>query len=121
MLKKIEKIIDKVTRIAEKENWNVQCEVDEETLTTDFEFSKYTPAGQDFSFRIDMIGANLKQLITNITSYYNDFDVDYETSLWLDEFGHGENGAPYRMRDVLEDMEAAENMIWELRCALVKN
>lgn len=32
----------------------------------------------------------------------------------LDDNGHGRNGAPYRMRDVLEDMEAAEKMIEEL-------
>lgn len=28
--------------------------------------------------------------------------------------GHGRNGAPYRMRAVLEDMEATEKMIEEL-------
>ena len=28
--------------------------------------------------------------------------------------GHGKNGAPYHMRDVLDDMEAVEDMIGEL-------
>ena len=118
MIKKIERIIAKVIDRAEKDGWTVNYEVDEDTLTTNFDFSKYTPAGQDFSFSVDMIGASLSQLVTSIISYYNDFDVDEQTYIWLDEFGHGKNGAPYRMRDVLEDMEAAENMIWELSQSL---
>ena len=58
--------------------------------------------------------ANINSLIENIEEYYEDFDVDYETYIWLDQFGHGRNGAPYRMRAVLEDMEATEKMIEEL-------
>ncbi len=34
--------------------------------------------------------------------------------LWLDGNGHGKNGAPYRMKDVLVDMEAAEGMVCKL-------
>lgn len=58
--------------------------------------------------------ANINSLIENIEEYYEGFDVDYETYIWLDQFGHGRNGAPYRMRAVLEDMEATEKMIEEL-------
>ena len=119
MIKKIEKIIEKVKRKAEKDGWSVTYEHEEDTLTTNFSFAKFTPAGQDFSFSADMIGANFSQLITNIAVYYNEFDVDEQTYIWLDEYGHGKNGAPYRMRDVLEDMEAAQNMIWELRDSLL--
>ena len=50
--------------------------------------------------------------------YYEGFDVDSETYLWLDDNGHGTNGAPYRMRDVLEDMEAAERGIENLLDAI---
>ena len=35
-----------------------------------------------------------------------------------DDNGHGTNGAPYRMRDVLEDMEAAERGIENLLDAI---
>ena len=50
--------------------------------------------------------------------YYEGFDVDSEAYLWLDDNGHGTNGAPYRMRDVLEDMEAAERNIESLLDAI---
>ena len=50
--------------------------------------------------------------------YYNAFDADEETYLWLDDNGHGKNGAPYHMRDVLDDMEAVEDMIGELLGAI---
>lgn len=60
----------------------------------------------------------LDSLITDMENYYDDFDVDEETYLWLDNRGHGKNGAPYRMRDVLEDMEAAEKMVEDLLDAI---
>jgi len=41
-----------------------------------------------------------------------------EAYLWLDSNGHGKNGAPYRMRDVLDDMEEAEKMIETLLDAI---
>lgn len=71
-------------------------------------------AGRDFSFSVEMKCANINSLIENIEEYYEGFDVDYETYIWLDQFGHGRNGAPYRVRAVLEDMEATEKMIEEL-------
>ena len=47
-------------------------------------------------------------------SYYNDFDVSYEAYLWLDNTGHGTNGAPHDMKAVYEDMEECEGFIYEL-------
>lgn len=44
--------------------------------------------------------------------------MDSEAYLWLDSNGHGKNGAPYRMRDVLDDMEEAEKMIEALLDAI---
>lgn len=70
-----------------------------------------TPAGQDFSFPVTMQDDDLDSLIGNIKEYYDNFDVDEEAYLWLDETGHGKNGAPYRMKDVVKDMEEAEKMI----------
>ncbi|MDE6718028.1 MAG: hypothetical protein K2J70_07540, partial [Muribaculaceae bacterium] len=81
---------------------------------TEFEFSKYSPAGQDFSFSATLSDADITTLIDDIENYYEDYDVDYQTYIWLDSFGHGMNGSPYRLRDVLEDMEATEKMIGEL-------
>lgn len=62
--------------------------------------------------------ANINSLIEDIDNYYEGFDVDSETYLWLHQFGHGKRGAPYRMRAVLDDMETTEKMIEELLDAI---
>lgn len=111
-------IIDKITERAESNGWNVSIDTEQEKGIVVFEFSKYTPAGQDFSFSVAMKDNNLDALVADIEEYYEDFDVDSEAYLWLDENGHGKNGAPYRMRDVLADMEAAEKSIENLLDAI---
>ena len=83
-----------------------------------FEFSKYTPAGQDFSFSATMKDNSLDSLVADMKEYYEGFDVDSEAYLWLDKNGHGKNGAPYRMKDVLADMEEAEKNIESLLNAI---
>lgn len=50
-------------------------------------------------------------LIKSVREYYENYDPDEEAYLWIGDDGHGRNGAPYRMRDVLDDMEEAEKMI----------
>ena len=78
-----------------------------------FEFSKFSPAGQDFNIGIDGV-EDIESLVALTYKKYVDFDVSEETYLWLDESGHGKNGAPYDMKDLYEDMEACEQMILEL-------
>ncbi len=102
------RLIKKIVRCAEDKGWNVNIE--RHNGMTIFEFSQFTPAGQDFSFSAAMTANDLDSLIADMEDYYEGFDVDSEAYLWLDGNGHGRNGAPYRMRDVLEDMEAAEGM-----------
>lgn len=75
-------------------------------------FGKYSPAGQDFYFTVD--GGSLEELASNIYAYYENYDVSYETYLWLDKWGHGTNGAPYNMKDLYEDMEVCEQYIYDL-------
>ena len=111
-------IIDKITECAESNGWNVSIDTKQEKDIVVFEFSKYTPAGQDFSFSATMRDNSLDTLVADMEEYYEGFDVDSETYLWLDDNGHGTNGAPYRMRDVLEDMEAAERSIKSLLDAI---
>lgn len=77
-----------------------------------FYFGKYSPAGQDFGFEVE--ADSLYELAEAIYEYYKNYDVSYETYLWLDEWGHGKNGAPYDMKDLYEDMEVCEDMVLEL-------
>ena len=73
------KIIKEVVQCAEANGWHVDAEKHQDKNIVIFEFSQFTPAGQDFFFSAT-----------------------------------GKNGAPYRMKDVLADMEAAEDMVCKL-------
>lgn len=98
-----EKLLDKI----KANGWSISDYGD-----NTFYFSKYSPAGQDFGFEIE--GNDLDEITSNIYQYYDDFDVSYEAYLWLDNTGHGNNGAPYDMKDLYEDMQACEDFIIEL-------
>lgn len=111
-------LIDKIVRCAEDKGWKVDVDFKQGKGLTLFEFSQYTPAGQDFSFTATMKTNHLDSLIIDMKEYYESFDVDSEAYLWLDCNGHGRNGAPYRMREVLDDMEEAEKMIKTLLDAI---
>lgn len=111
-------LTDKIVRCAEDKGWKVDTDTKQSKGLTLFEFSQYTLAGQDFSFRATMKANHLDSLITDMEEYHEGFDVDSEAYLWLDSNGHGKNGAPYRMRDVLDDMEEAEKMIETLLDAI---
>lgn len=102
------KLSKKLTAMIEKADFTINYE--DETCIS---FYKYSPAGQDFFFTIDTEN-NLNSFRDNIFEYYNDYDVSYEASWWLDEEGHGKNGAPYDMKDLYEDIEACEGFIKEL-------
>lgn len=104
------KIYNKVIKTIEGLGFHVEQE------ENGFLISKFSPAGQDFSFEIE--GETLEELINNTYDYYENYDVSYETYLWLDDTGHGTNGAPCDMKDLYEDMEACKEMIYEIYEAL---
>ena len=108
-----EEQIQRITDIAQEKGWSISVE-DENKTSIQFEFQRYTKYGQDFLFNADMQGEDIDSLIANVKEYYEGFDADSEAYLWLDGNGHGKNGAPYRMKDVLADMEAAEGMVCKL-------
>ena len=55
-----------------------------------------------------------------IEAYYENFDPDYEASLWIGPDGHGQRGAPYHIKDIIADMEEAEEMVYGLLKAIRK-
>lgn len=109
MTKEITGLIKKI----EISGWNVQKE---EEFT--YLLSKFSSMGQDFNIVIK--GETVEQLMDDIKQVYDDFDVSYETYLWLDHTGHGVNGAPHEMEDVLNDMKECEQMILELHNELTQ-
>ena len=83
-----------------------RTEINNDTVT----FYKTAPNGLDFSFEVD-IGDDINDFSRNINNTFMNYDVSYETYLWLDNTGHGKNGAPYELEDVLEDIKDCEQYI----------
>ena len=76
------------------------------------EFSKYSPAGEDFSFEV--LYTHVSEIPKKVMEYYEEFDPEYHASLWADSAGR--NGVP-RLRELIEDADAIEEMIRELAIA----
>lgn len=110
----IQYIIDKITECAEANGWHVHTEKYRDTDLWLFEFSQYTKAGQDFNFSAEMRYADPDTLIKSVREYYENYDPDEEAYLWIGDDGHGKNGAPYRISDIVADMEDAESMVGTL-------
>ena len=112
---------EKIYEIAESEGWAVSHTVCQGEIS--FEFSKFSPAGQDFCFTGDVDYEDdedyvFSELRDAVYRYWENFDVCEEAYIWLDETGHGQNGAPYDMKELYEDMQACADMIHDLWLAL---
>lgn len=103
---------DKIEWIDGWNDWSAKI-IERNGDTIVCEFQNYSPAGWDFSFCVwtDDDGSALAH---DIFDYYDSFDVSAEANCWLDDEGHGKNGASYDMKDVYEDMEACKDMVEEL-------
>lgn len=84
----------------------------------EYYFAKSSSGGKDFGFCIEK-GGTVREFIDRIYDYYNDFDVSEEAYLWLDNSGHGKNGAPYDMKDVYEDAAECKEFIIDLYNILI--
>lgn len=120
----MDKKFEKIYEIAEREGWQVDyCYVGEKETEIMFSFQKYSPAGRDFCFEVCVPNEDDEDIFYDnvadaIYTYFEDFDVCYETYIWLDETGHGKNGAPRNMADLYEDTKSCETMILDLWHAL---
>lgn len=110
----MERTIDSILEQIETLDWNVEQEDGNIYL-----LSKYSPAGQDFSIQIDT-ETDAGRFLNNIYATYEEFDVSSEAYIWLDQEGHGTNGAPYDMRDLYDDMEECQQMILDLYSELIR-
>ena len=106
-------IQQKITKIAEILGWSVDFS-EPKNGKTDVNFAKYTSYGQDFNFSVELEDDDMEAFIDNIHEYYENFDVDEEAYIWIGSDGHGKNGAPYHIADIVKDMEEAEAMIADL-------
>ena len=106
-------IQQKITEIAETLGWSVDFS-EPHNGSIDVNFAKYTSYGQDFNFSVELEDDDMEAFIDNIHEYYKNFDVDEEAYIWIGSDGHGKNGAPYHIADIVKDMEEAEAMIADL-------
>ena len=84
-------------------------------------FQIYTPAGRDLCIELDLRNNDSNDAVREkLKEYYESYDVSYETYIWLDKFGHGQNGAPYELEDVLNDTKKVEELILNLYEAFKK-
>lgn len=106
-------IQQKITEIAEILGWSVDFS-EPQNGKSDVNFAKYTSYGQDFNFSVELEDDDMEAFIDNIHEYYENFDVDEEAYIWIGSDGHGKNGAPYHIADIVKDMEEAETMMADL-------
>ena len=112
---KHQKLIDRITEIAEEDGWSVYVEeMEDRGDMIEFTFGKYTDVGQDFSFSVEMKDWDIDTVIEDIDNYYENYDPDEEALLWVGSDGHGKKGAPYHLTDIVKDMEQCETYIGEL-------
>ena len=83
-----------------KTGWSV------ESGTLQLEFSKHSPAGEDFSFVA--YGATICELVSDVQWYANQFVVDDHVRVTMNM-----PGAP-GLRELLDDAEAIHEMLKEL-------
>lgn len=102
-------ILDRYPKLKEKIEEEYNITEDDNVL----EFQRYSSMGQDFIFDVDTQD-DIYTFRESIYRVYSDFDVDEEAALWIGDDGHGKNGAPYRIRDIIADMEECEGFILEL-------
>lgn len=83
------------------------------------DIQKYSPAGQDCNFTLEMEKDNPSSVAKALDELWENYDPDAETMLWVGPDGHGKNGAPYRLSDILSDMETVEKDLENARYELI--
>lgn len=95
--------------------WKVDTTINESKKQVEVSLEIYTPAGRDVCLEFEFKDKTTKEQISKtFQEYYESYDVSYETYIWLDNEGHGKNGAPYEMEKVLIDTQWVENELAEL-------
>ena len=104
--------VELIKSIAFDFGWIVSTDEEEDTVV--FDFCYYTKHGLDYGFCVELTGNKFDGFLREVERNCEDFNPDYEAYLWIGTDGHGKNGAPYRIKDIVSDMEQAEAMIEKL-------
>lgn len=102
--------VQQFINICKTEDWQVNYDSKSKSM----ELCKFSPAGEEFSIYIQ--GRNVNEFITELKTYYEDFDADQHAIDW---YG-AERGEPSSLRELLDDAEAIKEMICSL-CQKLEN
>lgn len=73
-----------------------------------FDFCYYTKHGLDYGFCAELTGNKFDGFLREVERNCEDFDPDYEAYRWIGYDGHGKCGAPYHIKDIVDEMEEAK-------------
>ena len=104
-------LMELLEAIAQKFDCTCRYESDGTTVLLE----NWSPAGQDVVFETKLKDPDsCEEFLEALKEHAASFDTDEEAALWLGSDGHGKNGAPYRMSDLLEDMQWAEKFFTDV-------
>lgn len=104
---------DLKTRLIEKaEELDWRVNIDDQN---NWEFEKYSPAGEDFIFSVD--AEDPKNVWREVSRYANDFDTEEHIEMWVEAKRNGREGIP-SIRRLVEDADDIDEMLEELADAL---
>ena len=110
MTKKEKQLIEKIAKEFEiYVNW----------YEKDAELSYYSSYGQDYYMTVQDI-SNAQNFLSDLTDFVKYYDVDEEANKWIGADGHGKNGAPYRITDIIADAEEIKQVYKDFQTELRK-
>ena len=107
-----------IEKAAEEAGWNVSIGKREDG-GYDIAFQMYTDFGQDVNEEFYV--KTLEDIKHEVYERYQNYDPSEEASYWIGPDGHGKNGAPHDMEDILNDMKEVEQSLENLSLTLCGN
>lgn len=107
--------IGKLLTLAENEGWIVHSyPPNKHCAFISLEFEKYTDFGNyDFVMSFSIKKDCPEEVVSEIEGYFENFDPEEEAAKWI-VGGHGVNGAPHSLKDIIKSMEEAKGMVVDL-------
>lgn len=90
--------------ILEENDWIISSYGDDGSV----ELEKYSPAGEDFLMCVEV-----ENFPESVREYANCFDADEHAEMWIEARGRV-SGVPESIRELIDDAEAIQEMLYEL-------
>lgn len=102
----------KIQDIAESNGWSIGIYKRKDGCF-DVELEKFVNR-YDYIIYICVNDCSVYEMVKGLSEYVESFDPDEEAMLWIGDDGHGGNGAPYSIRDILDTMDKCKEEADEL-------